>query len=101
MTENPLGQCHICKKTIYRKDIAGKSALYYELWPGDGFLCSSHPGVVEEYKLALIAEKRKLREKLEERRDAAAREQVEVLDPQDVDMLRAEVGDTDKQEAPE
>jgi hypothetical protein len=60
MATEIVGQCFMCKKDIYRHDLAPnettgepKKAVYFKGWPGSGLLCLEHPGVQEEYDKAL------------------------------------------------
>ena len=56
MTTEVIGKCYICKKELTRHDISHKeeghehpAARYYKDWPGDGVVCTEHPGVIAEY----------------------------------------------------
>jgi hypothetical protein len=60
MAKDIIGKCFICKKEITRHDVSfieeGQEhpvARFFEKWPGDGVLCTEHPGVIEQYEHAL------------------------------------------------
>jgi len=62
MSNETIGKCFMCKKEITRHDIShvedGEDhpvAAYHATWPGDGVLCTEHPGVREAY-MQLIAD---------------------------------------------
>ena len=60
MATEIIGKCFICKKEITRHDVSfveegheHPSARYYEKWPGDGVLCTEHPGVTKQWEKAV------------------------------------------------
>lgn len=57
MAAKIIGKCYICKKEVTQHDLTyveeGEkypAVLSLPSWPGDGFLCAEHPGVLEDYK---------------------------------------------------
>ena len=63
MATEIIGKCFICKKEITRHDISRTeegqecpAARFYKKWPGDGVLCTEHPGVDAQYAQALAWE---------------------------------------------
>jgi hypothetical protein len=56
MSTEIIGKCYLCKKEITRHDISHTEdgqddpvARYHKQWPGDGVVCTEHPGVRAEY----------------------------------------------------
>jgi len=66
MAKEIIGKCFICKKEITRHDVSHTEeghrhpvARYYEKWPGDGVLCTEHPGVIKQWDDAISKTSRK------------------------------------------
>jgi len=60
MSKEIIGKCFICKKEITKHDLTYieegtdiPAARYYEGWPGDGLLCTEHPGVDKQFEEAI------------------------------------------------
>lgn len=56
VSKSIIGKCFICKKELSKHDISHidentgiPKAQYRVDWPGDGLLCTEHPGVLTEY----------------------------------------------------
>ena len=57
MGSTVIGTCYVCKREVtqHTLDYVEEGEEYPEVltlpsWPGDGFLCTAHPGVLEDYK---------------------------------------------------
>jgi hypothetical protein len=59
MATEIAGKCFICKKEIKEHDLTHKeegqkypAALRMVIWPGEGILCTEHPGVIDDWEEA-------------------------------------------------